>query len=181
MKGDPGYSQPKHLLLGQILRPHGIRGEMRMRILTDYPERIKKSVRVFMGSGPDASDLQAYTVEHMRLHQAYGLLKLENVNDRGQADLYRDLFVMVPLSEAVPLEDDEVYLYQLIGMSVCTTDGVELGVVDDVLETGANDVYVVKTPAGAEILIPVIDQTIVETDVDTGVITVDLPEGLLPT
>jgi 16S rRNA processing protein RimM len=170
---------PRYLLLGEILRPHGIRGELRMRILTDFPERIPSLDAVHIGIGPASPDVTAYQVEHMRLHQAYGLLKLRGIDDRNQAEPLRDLFVMVPLEDAVPLEPGEFYLYQLIGLAVETADGEALGTVRDIIETGANDVYVVASPTYGEVLLPAIDEVIVRVDIAAGVMVVNLIEGLL--
>ncbi len=173
-------AEPRFLLLGEILRPHGVRGELRMRILTDYPERIVQLEKVYLAEKPDSSDPDAYHVQHMRMHQSYGLLKLEGIDDRDEADRLRELLVMVPLEEAVPLEEGEFYLYQLIGLSVRTTEGETLGAITDVLETGANDVYIVESPVYGELLIPVTDETVLKTDIEQGFILVSLPEGLLP-
>ncbi len=171
---------PEYLLLGEVLRPHGIRGELRMRILTDYPERIIDLDYVYLGTSPSDSHPVRHTVEHIRFHQSYGLLKLDSVKDRTDAERFRQMFVMVHIDDAVPLEDDEVYLWQLIGMRVQTENGISLGTIKDVLETGANDVYILDSPQYGELLIPVTDETLLETNTDTGVITVVLPEGLLP-
>lgn len=181
MPDSPQAAQaPRYLLLGEVLRPHGVRGELRMRILTDYPERITELGAVYLGSGPDASRVDRYTVQHMRLHQGYGLLKFKEIRDRDQADLLRGLYVMVNIEDAVPLEDDEIYLYQLIGLGVHTEGGDDLGTIKDVIETGANDVYVIKGGKYGEILFPVTDETIIETNLDTGIVLVRPPEGLLP-
>lgn len=171
---------PEYLLLGEILRPHGVRGELRMRLLTDYPERIDSLEKIYLGSGPEDSRAQKYPVQHMRMHKNYGLLKLESISDRNQADRLRGLFVMVKLEDAVPLEEDEFYFYQLMGLSVQTEAGDELGTISDVLETGANDVYIVDSPDHGQVLIPATEETIIEIDIEGGVLTVNLPEGLLP-
>lgn len=171
---------PRYLVLGEILRPHGIRGELRMRILTDYPERITKLKAVYIGTDPNAEEVLGYSVEFMRMHQGYGLLKLAGIDDRSAADRLRELFVMVDFQNAVPLEEDEVYLYQLIGLEVETEHGEKLGKLSDVLETGANDVYIVQSPRYGEILIPVLDHTILKTDLEAGIMVVHIPEGLLP-
>jgi 16S rRNA processing protein RimM len=170
---------PPFLLLGKVLRPHGIRGELRVQLMTDYPERITKLSKIALGDSPETTKAKYYTVEFMRLHQDYGLLKLVGVNDRNAAELFRELFVMVKTKDAVPLADDEVYLYQLIGMTIKTEDGETLGKLTDVLETGANDVYIIKSDVHGEILIPVIPSVVLKTDTDTNTITVRLPEGLL--
>ncbi len=177
----PDLASPAYLLLGEVLRPHGIRGELRMRVLTDYPERIATLEQVFVGANPEDSNKTAYAVEHLRMHHEYGLLKLKGVDDRNQAELLRDLFIMVGIEHAVPLEDDEVYLYQLIGIEVRTDAGDVLGKISDVLETGANDVYIVDSPTYGEVLIPITPHTLLETNIDEGFVIVKLPEGLLPT
>ena len=170
---------PPFLILGKVLRPHGVRGELRVQLMTDYPERIVKLKKIALGDSPTSTKIQFYSVEFMRPHQDYGLLKLKNVNDRNDADLLRDLFVMVKTEDAVPLDEDEIYLYQLIGMTVKTDTDDILGTVTDVLETGANDVYIIKSDKYGEILIPVIESVVLKTDTDTNTITVKLPEGLL--
>ncbi len=171
---------PKYLLLGEIVRPHGVRGELKMRVLTDYPERIAQLKAVYLATDPNAKRPARYVISGLRMHQSDALLTLKQVTDRNQAELMRGMYVMVDVRDAVPLADDEVYLYQLIGMEVRTIDGESLGKITDVLETGANDVYIVQGEAYGETLIPVTDETIIKTDTDSGIVTVKLPEGLLP-
>lgn len=171
--------EPKYLLLGEIMRPHGVRGELRLRLLTDYPERIAKLKTIYLADTPEASQPKPYHVEGMRMNGDFGLLKLREVTDRTEAERYRGLFALVDIEHAVPLEAGEFYLYQLIGLRVETSAGAALGTLVEVLETGANDVYVVDSPQYGEILIPVTDETIVKTDVQAGVVIVQLPDGLL--
>ncbi len=179
--GSEPAETPHFLLLGEILRPHGVRGELRVRLLTDYPERINDMERLYLGKDALSEDAEEYSVEYLRPHQdGYGLLKLAGIDDRNAADLLRQLFVMVALEDAVPLEEGEFYLYQLIGLAVQTQEGQSLGVIREVLETGANDVYIVDSPTHGEILIPVTDETILKTDIQAGLVVVNLPEGLLP-
>ena len=170
---------PKYLLLGEILRPHGIRGEVRMRILTDYPERIRELDSVYLGDNPETDQVTEYPVEAIRFHQDYGLLKLKAIDDRDAAERLRQLFVMVDLEHAIPLEEDEFYLYELIGLRVVTEQGEEIGTLSEVLETGANDVYVVDSPKHGELLIPVLENVVLKTDIAGGQIVVKLPDGLI--
>lgn len=170
---------PPFLLLGEILRPHGIRGELRMRILTDYPERIQELDAVYLGKNAHDRNPTPYEIQHIRITQGYGLLKLKALFNRNQAEEMRGLFVMVRTEDAVPLEDDEVYLFQLIGMDVYLESGDLLGTLHEVLETGANDVYIIKSKQYGEVLIPAIDETILETDVEQNRVIVRLPEGLI--
>lgn len=170
---------PPFLLLGEILRPHGIRGELRMRILTDYPERISELDAVYFGKKADDPSPIPYEIQHIRITQGYGLLKLKELFNRNQAEEMRGLFVMIRTEDAVPLEDDELYLFQLIGMEVYLESGELFGVLHEVLETGANDVYIVKTKKHGEVLIPAIDDAIIETDVEQNRVIVRIPDGLL--
>ncbi len=174
--------QPAYLLLGEVLRGHGIRGELRIRLLTDYPERIGTLETVYLADSPEPrkGKVTPYRVKGMRRNGEFGLLSLHEITDRTQADRLRGLYVLIDLEHAVPLEEGEFYLYQLIGLSVQTSAGETLGKLVEVLETGANDVYLVESPRYGEILIPVTDETIVKTDVSAGIVVVNLPEGLLP-
>src|SRR5688572_29710769 len=91
---------PQYLLLGEILRPHGIIGEMRMKVLTACPERLKDIETVYLARHADSTDVTPYTVAGARMHQGYALIRFKGINDRGQADLLRQLLVMVPLENA---------------------------------------------------------------------------------
>ncbi|MBZ0283570.1 MAG: ribosome maturation factor RimM [Anaerolineae bacterium] len=171
---------PDYLVIGEILRPHGIVGELRTRLLTQHPEHLKELDSVYLANSPESKKVTKYTVEKVRLHQGYALFKFDGINDRDAADRLRQLFVMVALENAVPLDEGEFYLYQLIGLNVQTEDGLSLGKLTEVLETGANDVYIVDSPRYGEVLIPVTNETILETNIERGFITVKLPDGLLP-
>ena len=173
-------ARPKYLHIGQVLRPHGIRGELRLKILTDYPERVNKIKTVYLGTDVNQTDATPYSVKAARLHKQYLLLTLAEINDRNEAELLREQFVMVKLEDAVPLEDDEIYLYELIGLTVRTDEGETLGEIRDVIETGANDVYVVNSREYGEVLVPAHDETIIEIDTEDEVVIVKLPDGLLP-
>lgn len=172
--------KPDFLLLGEVLRPHGVRGELRVRLFTDYPERIASLKTVYLANSPDAAQPKPFQVAGMRMNGPFGLLKLREIPDRTQADRLRGLFVLVDVEHAVPLEEGEFYLYQLIGARVQTDTGEALGTLVDVLETGANDVYVIDSPRYGEVLIPVLDDVVVNTDISAGMLTVRIPDGLLP-
>lgn len=161
------------MTVGRILRPHGVRGEMRMEILTGYPERLRLH-RVFY-LGPQA---RPYPVEAVRFHQGAALIKLAGCDDRNTAETLRGLLVQIPLEDAVPLEEGEYYYFQVVGVEVFTDGGELLGRVVDVLDTGANDVYVVRGPRG-EILIPAVEDVVRELDLTARrMVIVPLP-GLL--
>jgi 16S rRNA processing protein RimM len=172
--------QPAYLVLGEILRPHGVRGELRVRLMTEYPERIAKLKTIYLADSPEPTKPPTpYAVKGMRMNSGYGLLKLAGIDERNGADRLRGLLVLIDIEHAVPLEAGEFYLYQLIGLTVQTAEGETLGKLEEVLETGANDVYIVDSPRYGEVLIPATEEAIVKTDIGAGVMTVKLPEGLL--
>jgi len=171
---------PQYLILGKISRPHGVRGEVRMRIVTDYPEQLHDLKTVYLGTSPDDGDMQPIELSKVRFHQDYALLTFKGINNRDDVDKFRQKVVMIHIDNAIPLEDGEYYLFQLIGLTV-VADDKEIGAVVEVIETGANDVYVVQSDTYGEVLIPAHEETIVNIDFDTEIITMSLPEGLLPT
>ena len=170
-----------YLLLGEILRPHGVRGELRMRRLTDYPEQLSARLQVFLGRGAHDEAARAFALEALRWHGLYALLALAGVADRNAADALRGLYVMTPLAEAIPLEENEFYLYEIVGAQVVSADdGEALGTLVEVLETGANDVYVLRGSDYGEILLPATQETVLETDIAGRKLVVRPPSGLLP-
>lgn len=166
---------PNYMLIGRVLRPHGVRGEIRAEILTSVPDYFD-SEQLYLGRRP--TQLKPYEVEDVRFHQEKALLKLVGIDDRDVADSLRDLWIYLDRENALPLEEGEFYLYQLIGMNVVTDEGETLGQVTDTLQTGANDVFVVKGARG-EILLPDIDGVVLSVDGEQGLITVHLVEGLI--
>ncbi|MCS6834615.1 MAG: ribosome maturation factor RimM [Anaerolineae bacterium] len=173
--------QPHYLILGEIVRAHGVIGEVRLRLVTDYPERLRQLKTVYLGRDPLKPNAQAHELASVRLSSDHCLIRLRDVNDRNQAELLRGLLVMVKIEDAVPLEEDEFYAYELIGMSVQTHDGLSLGTIREVMETGANDVYIINSPDYGELLVPAHGETILKIDLETRTITMSLPDGLLPT
>jgi 16S rRNA processing protein RimM len=162
------------LIVGRIVRPHGVQGDLAMRVITDYPERLSEIETLYVGS-----DYQPYSVVLVRHHRKGIILRLDGVGDRNTAEFLRDQMVYVHISDAVPLEEGEYYLFQLEGIRVVTDEGQELGHLTGLIETGANDVYVITGADGREILIPAIPDVIKQVDVAGRVMTIHLLEGLL--
>ncbi len=145
-----------------------------MEILTDYPDRLPLH-RVFY-LGPQATP---YPVESVRFHQGAAIIKLAGCDDRNAAEALRGLVVHIPLEDAIPLGEGEYYYFQVVGVEVFTDQGERLGRVVDVLETKANDVYVVRGPRG-EMLIPAVEEIVRELDLTARrMVIVPIP-GLLP-
>ncbi len=163
---------PKYVTVGKILAPHGIRGEVKVEIMTDFPERFTKRPRLYLGRA--ARPVQ---VESARFFKRFVLLKLEGYPDRTSVESLRGELLQVPVEEAMPLDEGEYYLYQMLGLKVVTDEGRSLGEITEVIETGANDVYVVRGETG-EILLPDIAEVILDVDMERGVVTVHLIPGL---
>jgi 16S rRNA processing protein RimM len=163
-----------HVIIGRVTRPHGIAGEVRAQSHTDRPERFSTLDKVWVGDPPGV----AVTVDRVRLHQQSIILKLRGVDTRSEAETLRNQWLSLPMDQAAPLEEGEMYLFQMIGLEVLTVDGNLLGVVDEILETGANDVILVRTPSG-ELLLPDIPGVVLDVDLQTGCVTVQAPTGLI--
>lgn len=157
-----------------MLKPWSYRGELKIEILSDFPERFASLRTVYLGD-----DAKPFSVERARLHgHKAALLKIKGIDSTPAAEKLRDLLVQVPTDEAVPLPEGKFYLYQLIGLKVTTTTGEPLGEVVDVLDTaGANDVYVVQDGT-REILIPAIEPVVKQVDLERGEMIVERMEGL---
>jgi len=172
-----GSRQPelRYLAIGKIVRAHGLRGEVSVAVLTGFPERFETTEWVYLGNEFEAT---AYRVESYRWHKDNVLLTLAGVTDRTQAEALRGQFVQVPIGEAVPLPEGAYYFYQLIGLQVQTTTGEFLGTITDIMETGANDVYVVQNE-DRELLLPAIPDVIKTVDIANGTMVVQVIDGLI--
>ncbi len=170
-----GAAEPRYLPIGHITGAHGIRGEVRVEPLTDYPERFRAGARLYLGSETEA---QAAEIQAVRPHHQVLLIKFAHVPDRTAAELLAGQLVLIPSAEAMPLAEHENYAHDLLGLQVQTTTGQVLGQLTDILATGANDVYVVRGPE-REVLIPALRQVVLSVDLAAGRMVVELPEGLL--
>ncbi|MEA3335895.1 MAG: ribosome maturation factor RimM [Chloroflexota bacterium] len=162
-----------YVAIGRIGGCHGVRGDVKVTLHTDHPDRFLNMDHLFLG--PEARPIRVLA---SRPHQNKMLLKLEGYEDRTTAEELRGLWIQIPLEEVAPLAEGEHYIFQLEGLRVATTGGAELGEVRDVLFTGANQVLIVRGE-GREILIPFIQDVVLEVDVDGGRIVVEPVAGLL--
>ena len=165
--------EPEFLLVGKLQHPHGLHGEMLMTVLTDFPERLQPGVAVYLGE--EHRPLRLLSRRH---HNKGLLIAFEEYTDREELFPLRNLPLFVRAADRPPLPEGEYYHHQLIGLRVETDEGEELGVLASILETGANDVYVVRRPNGPDLLLPAIDDVIQDIDLQNGVILVHLLEGL---
>lgn len=164
--------EPRYLAIGHVVRPFGLHGELKVDVLTDYPEQLVRLRTVYLG--PHA---EPWGVEAVRLHKDAALLKLVGCDDRNAAEALRGALVQIARDDAVPLEEDEFYEYQIVGMTVVEQDGTLLGRVTEIISTGANDVYVVVGPDG-ELLLPAIKSVILKIDLDADQMVVRLMDGM---
>lgn len=171
-------AQKSFIAVGQIVAPHGIKGEVKVEPMTDFPERFKQGAKVFLAAAVDGGEVVQTEIAAARPHQGRWLVLFANVKDRNAAETLRDQYVLIPEADIMPLGEHENYAHDLIGLEVVTTDGAGLGKLVEILFTPANDVYIVRGPQG-EVLIPATREVILSVDLASRRMTVALPEGLL--
>jgi 16S rRNA processing protein RimM len=167
--GSSTFDEPVYLTIGQLGRSHGLHGEILMYLTTDFPERIKQGNVVFIGK-----NYSPFTIEQARHHNKGLLLKFENVDQIEDLEKLTNALVFVRTDSLPPLPDGEYYHHQLLGLAVVTESGQEVGVLTEILETGANDVYVVIDSKGKEELIPALNQNLVKIDIKNKIMVVRL-------
>jgi 16S rRNA processing protein RimM len=148
------------MLIGRVAAPFGVRGEMKIEPLTDFPERFNSLTVVYVGP-----TRERHKVERTRMHGDRILVRLDGVSTPEQVGDYRGAELFVPRGEASPLPPGHFYLEDAVGLEVETTEGTAIGTVTEVLKTGSNEVFVVGRDRGA-VLIPVIKDAIAELDMD---------------
>lgn len=165
----------EYVEIGKIINTHGVRGHVKVMPFTDYPERFRKMKSVFLQKRNGA--ITEYGIEEVKYVKSTVLIKLQGVNDMDAAQLLKDSILVVERKNAVKLPKDTYYIFDLIDCKVYEQDEY-LGVVTDVLETGSNDVYVVKDENEKELLIPALGWVVLSVDIENKKIQVQLPKGL---
>ena len=172
LSGSP-TGEPLYLSVGFLRRPHGLQGEIIMDLHTDFPERMKSGRKLFVGE-----EYQPMTLTNVRPHQSGLLVKFKDIETPEDAGKLRNQWVFIKAKDAPPLPAGKIYKYQLIGFKVVDESDNPLGGLVEILETGANDVYVVRDESGKEILLPAIPSVILDQDAGRGLLKVHLLEGL---
>ena len=165
--------EPLYLSVGFLRRPHGLQGEIIMDLHTDFPERMKTGRKLFVGD-----EHKPMTLTSVRPHQSGLLVKFKGVETTEDAGVFRNQWVFIKAKDAPPLPPGQMYQYELIGFSVVDDQDNSLGKLIEIIETGANDVYIVKDDSGKEILLPAIPSVILDLDPARRFIRVHLLEGL---
>ena len=162
--------------VGVITSAHGIRGEVNVFPTTDDPGKFEDLKEVLLDKNGEKVPC---AIEHVKYFKKMVILKLAGIDDRNTADLYRQKELFVSREDAVPLEEGQYYLADLIGLQVISDEGEELGELYDILETGANDVYVVRNGKKKDLLLPATEECILAVDLDAQTMTVHVLDGLL--
>ena len=162
--------------VGVITQTHGIKGEVKVFPTTDDVKRFKRLEKVTIDSGKKRFEAE---IESVKFFKQFVILKFKGFDTIEDIQLYKQAKLLVDREHAVRLRKDEYFVADLIGTKVVSDEGTELGVMTDVIETGANDVYVVKNSEGEEILFPAIKDCVKEVDLENGVITLHVMDGLL--
>lgn len=162
--------------VGVITAPHGIRGEVKVYPTTDDARRFKKLKEILLDTGRGELTLE---IESVKFFKNLVILKFKGMDNINDVEQYRQCSLYVTRANAVPLKRDEYFIADLIGLRVENEQGEEIGILKDVMKTGANDVYVTELSDGKELLLPAIRQCILAVDIEAGYIRVHILEGLL--
>ena len=163
------------LKVGVITTTHGVRGEVKVFPTTD-PERFLDLEYVILDAGREMKKLE---IRNVKFFKNLVILKFDGIDNINDIEKYKSKDLLIPRDQAVKLEPDEYFITDLIGLTVRSDDGETLGTMKDVLETGANDVYVVQMKDGKEILLPAIGDCILDVDLEQGIMTVHILDGLM--
>jgi 16S rRNA processing protein RimM len=172
--GSSPNDEPVFLVIGKFRRPHGIKGEIVMTVLIDFPELIHKGQLIYVGER-----YTPYEVRSVRWHGGDLLVALAEMPDRTAVEIFRNIMVYMKAKDIPEPPEGEYYIHQLVGLDVVTDQGQELGKIKEILVTGANDVYLVESEGGKEILLPAIEQVVLDINHDSGKVVVHILPGLL--
>lgn len=164
------------LQVGVISSTHGIRGEVKVFPTTDDAERFRKLKQVILDTGKEHRLLE---IEGVKFFKQQVILKFKELDHINDVEGYRKMPLYVTRENAVPCAQDEYYIADLIGLLAVDEDGKELGRVSEVMQTGANDVYIVKTQEGKELLFPAIKECVREISMEKGFLRLNIMDGLL--
>jgi 16S rRNA processing protein RimM len=159
--GSPKPGEPVFVALGFLRRTHGIRGELIMDILTDFPERLRPNRPVYLGE-----EHAPHRLGTVRLANKVMLVSIKGYTNPEEAARFRNTYVYIRADNLPSLPEDAYYYHELIGMTVLDENKQVLGELDSIIETGANDVYVVLKADGTELLLPAIAEVVLNVDVE---------------
>lgn len=164
------------LQVGVITQTHGVRGEVKVFPTTDDVNRFKKLKQVILDIGKETMSLE---IQSVKFFKQFVILKFKGIDNINDIEKYKRCSLYVTREHAVALEEDEYFIADMIGMEVCTEDGNIFGTLKDVIETGANDVYVIENAEHGEVLVPAIKECIRSVDIEKGQMMIHLMDGLI--
>lgn len=164
------------LRVGVISSTHGVRGEVKVYPTTDDVNRFKSLKNVILDTGREPMDLE---IQGVKFFKNMVILKFKGYDSIDDIEKYKGKDLLITRDQAVELGPDENFIFDLIGLRVVTEDGEDFGTLTDVIKTGANDVYEVKTAEGKEVLLPAIKECVLNVDLTEGIVTVHIMDGLL--
>jgi len=164
-------SRPVFLKIANIIKPHGLHGELVVEFSSDIPESLLAGADLFVGD----FRMHVQVARLRRMNQRY-LLMLEGTTSRDAAEEYRGATIYLRQGDIPELPEGEFYFHQLIGLVVQNLNGEKIGILSEIIQTGANDVYVVKPEDGKDLLFPAIQSVVKEIDIDNGILTIDPPD-----
>ena len=166
----------KLLQVGVITSTHGIRGEVKVFPTTDDKKRFKKLKQVILDTGKEKRDLE---VESVKFFKQFVILKFKGIDNINEVERYKRCPLLVTRDHAVPLQEDEYFIADMIGMQVVTEDGALFGTLKDVIETDANDVYIIESSEHGEVLVPAIKECILDINIEEQKMQIHLMDGLV--
>lgn len=163
------------LRVGIFANTHGIAGEIKVYPTTDDAQRFKKLKKVYLDTG---KDMLEWEIANVKFFKNMVILKFKGINNINDIEKYKGKDLYITREQAVPLEEGEYFLCDIIGARVVTEDETELGTIKEVLQTGANDVYIIESQNKKEILLPVIKECILDIDFEHKIVKAHLMPGL---
>ena len=164
------------LQVGVITSTHGVRGEVKVFPTTDDARRFKRLKEVILDTGKEQITLE---IEGVKFFKQFVILKFKGLDNINDVEKYRQKSLYVTRKNAVRLSKDEYFVADLMGLRVQNEEGEDIGVLREVMETGANDVYVIDLADGRELLLPAIKQCVLNVDIEAGFVQVHILNGLL--
>ena len=163
------------LKVGVITSTHGIRGEVKVFPTTDDPKRFLDLEEIILDTGKEKKTL---SIQYVKFFKNMVLLKFKAFDNINDVEIYRQKDLYVTREQAVPLEENEYFIADLIGLKAVSDEGEELGEIADVLQTAANDIYVIKKKGTLDLLVPAIRECVLSVNIAGGMVTLHLLPGL---
>lgn len=166
----------ERLQVGVISSTHGVRGEVKVFPTTDDPKRYKKLKKVYLDTGREFLPLE---IQGVKFFKQFVIVKFKGIDNINDIEMYKGKSLLVDRKDAVPLKQNEYFIADMVGIEVYTEDGEKFGVLKDVMETGANDVYIIDSINHGEVLVPAIKQCILGVNIEENRMDIHLMDGLI--